>query len=140
MIGVSCLCMQGGTNQRRCCSLSLRLCSGPDMMRPVMNKNNLLESSHRLRTETSLAKANPCARRWCLSHSGILSSHRLILSIRAFSSLIRDGRTSHGGQLAPLFCMHPSSVILCLAKIDYSMHVAVIQVSQHWQSKYMQRG
>ena len=53
--------MQGGTNQRRCCSLSLRLCSGPDMMRPVMN--NLLESSHRLRTETSLAKANdPCAR------------------------------------------------------------------------------
>ena len=35
---------------------------------------------------------------------------------------------------------HLSSVILCLAKIDYSMHVAVIQVSQHWQSKYMQRG
>ena len=61
MIGVSCLCMQGGTNHRRCCSLSLRLCSGPDMMRPVMN--NLLESSYRLRTETSIAsKSQPmCA-------------------------------------------------------------------------------
>ena len=43
-------------------SLSL-LCSRPDMMRPVMNKNNLLESSYRLRTETSIAsKSQPmCA-------------------------------------------------------------------------------